>query len=174
MRKSVIVAWTLGLALGLAACGDKGGSGGGGGGGVVGSWTVDVDALLGEATKAAEEQMQKALAAAPPEQREMMKGLMPSGDKLKDMIKAQAKEMEGVMTFRADGTCSMASASEDDKEVGEGTWTQSGETVTVKPTTKNGEAVSGEDAEPITLTFKGGKLSMKPAPEAPVIYFKRK
>jgi hypothetical protein len=119
--------------------------------------------------------MQGKIDEAPADQREMMKNLMPSKEKLLEQIKAQYGTMTAVLEFKSDHTVThnMEMAGQA-KESGEGTWAQSGDQVTVTPRTRNGKAPTGESAEPKTMTFKDGKLTMESDAGGMVITFRRK
>lgn len=171
MTRAAALSVVLFLSLGLAACGDKAG----GGGGVVGAWTIDLGPLIDADMAKLQAQFQEKVDAAPAEQREMIKNLLPSSDKLMEQVKAQYASLKAVIEFKADHTVTYKSEmGEKAKEAGDGTWAQSGDQITVTPRTQNGKPAEGKDAEPKLLTFKDGKLSAQPASDGPVLTFRRK
>jgi hypothetical protein len=124
------------LLLGVAACGGKGG--------VEGTWTVDANAMVDLAVA----EMKARGNVVTPEQR--------AG------IATMFKDVKMELTFKGDGTASatmggMPGASD---ETMTGTWTQSGDVVTVTTKTKNGKPAEGEDAKAQPLVLKDGKLTM--------------
>ncbi len=183
MMRAAALSVVLFLSVGLVACGNEGGGGGGGGGGsggggtggggIVGAWTIDLAPLMDAALVQAQSVMQSKIDEAPAEQREMMKNLMPSKEKLLEQIKAQYSSLKALVQFNADHSFTHSSEMGSQKETSEGTWAQSGDQITVTPRTFNGKPVEGEHAKPKTLTFKDGKLTGQPEPGAPTFTFRR-
>ncbi len=152
-----------------AGCGSKGS-----GDSPVGAWTLDLDQMVEAGIPVAQAEMRKQMEGMDAEQAKMMEAMMPAADKLAEMMRAQFKDVKIEIVFAADGTFTASTKGMGKDEASTGTWTQSGPKVTATLKTKNGAPAEGEDAEPRELTMKDGKLSMQPAPEAPVFYFTRK
>ena len=162
----------------LIACGDKGAGGGGsggGGGGVVGTWVIDMDSAVPVGVEQAMASLQERIDAAPADQREMIKNLMPSREKLTEQVKAQLERTNAILEFKADKTFSAVTKSGTGAtDTATGTWELSGETLTVITLMHNGAPAKGANQAPKSLTFSGDRLTMVPAPGVAPIGFRRK
>jgi len=149
-------AWVVGLAVaaGAIGCGDKSGGGSFDPKSPVGVWTMDTKPLV-EMMKPMVEGMKK-MAEMMPDGEEKTKALKEAESKIADMGKMKVE-----LTLKQDGTASFdAEMPGEPRDIGTGTWTQKGETVTIVQTSKNGKPTAGSSAEPKALTFKDGKLLM--------------
>jgi len=133
MRKSFFAGVALLL---VVACGGKGGA--------EGTWTVDTNALVDMAV--AEGKTRGAEVTA--EQRAMFAQMF--------------KDAKMELVLKGDGSASMTMAGLPGtaSEAMTGTWTQSGDVVTITGKTKNGQPAQGDDAKPQPLTLNGDKLTM--------------
>ena len=160
---------------GLVACGgDSGGGGGGGGSSPVGQWTIDMDKSMGPIVEKQLTESKKQFEKLPPDQRAMAEKMMPTAEKFREIVKEQFAKLKFTFEFKSDHTATMSGEMGGPAETGAATWTQSGNVVTVTPTTKNGKPVSGEDAKPKDLKLEGGYLTFRPGEDETTFYLKRK
>ncbi len=173
----------LATALVACGCGDKGskdaGGGGTSGGGsaassVVGDWTLDLEKVIDEGLAYAKAEMEKQFAEMEGEEAAMAKAMMPTPEKLLEMMRSQFAGAKLEISFAKDGTFTMHMDGMGEKEDGTGVWTQQGTTISATLKTKNGKPTEGDEAESKDLTFKDGRLSMRPEEDAPLFYFRRK
>jgi hypothetical protein len=135
------------VAAGLAACGGESSA-------AEGTWTLDTDALFTS-------------------NRATIQGMMPPGGdeammkEFEEGFRRQIQGMKATITLKGDHTYASAfSMPGAPSEDGSGTWTMSGDTVTIQPKVKNGKKVEGEKAW--SLTLKDGTLTGKPDPNVPL------
>lgn len=177
----------LATALMACGCGDKGSKDGSGTGtssgtsssgpaasSVVGDWTLDIEQVIDEGLAHAKAEMEKQFAEMEGEEAAMAKAMMPTPEKLLEMMRSQFAGAKLEISFAKDGTFTMHMDGMGEKEDGTGVWAQQGTTITATLKTKNGKPAEGEEAESKDLTFKDGKLSMRPEADAPLFYFRRK
>src|SRR5262245_5934216 len=132
--KTFLSMLAVAIAVSLAACGDKG-AGGSGGSSPEGNWVLDVDGAI-EASR-------------PP-------GLAPEKIKEEDAGARSFFEMMKVtLALKGDKTFTSTSAGGGETQTIAGTWSQSGDQVTLQAKTKDGKPAEGESAKPMTLTWKG-------------------
>ncbi len=164
MRKTFASVLGLLLVAGTVGCGEKaGGTGGPGAGGItaesfdpkspVGTWLMD--------TKPIADMMKPMMEIA-----KAGVEMLPAGPEKDKAMKEFTEKMGGfdkmkfAVTLKKDGTMvSDVDMPGEETETGTGVWTQSGDTVTITPKTKNGKPVEGNSAESKAFTFKDGTLS---------------
>lgn len=165
-------AWVVGLAVvaGAPGCGDKGDKAGEAGAGAAAAVTVDPTSAVGRWTA----DMTPIVAMMKPmlEMAVKMAESMPqvagadAGDSKKKLDEAKRKfanldKMKMDIDLAKDGSATMDVAMANDApESAVGSWTQTGDQVTIAMKTSNGKALEGRKAEPKTLTLKDGSLIM--------------
>jgi len=174
------------LSTTLVACGDKsddkGGKGGDTGGGKaaepaqvvdptspVGTWKADMTPIISMMRPMIEMGLKMAESMAPEggDPAEKAKKIEEAKKQLAELEKA-----EMVMTLKKDGTATFFATMSDGPEDGTGTWSQSGDQVTVTMKTSGGKPAEGNKAEAKTLTFKDNTLLLSEGPMS--ITFRRK
>jgi lipopolysaccharide export system protein LptA len=149
----LVVPWCVAL----SGCGESGGKGGSGGSGPVGTWTLDTATVLKDAKAQAEAEMLKRIDLLPEDQREAARQEMAQQV---SMLSGAMTVHEGTLTLKADHTfdVAMVKAGKPGDTVA-GTWSQTGDTITLVHTTKNGKPATGNDAEEdLVLTHAGDVL----------------
>ncbi len=137
MRTKIAVA-VLGC-LALASCG--------GSASTTGTWVLDVDATLGDATKKIDEQ----LAKMPEEGRKMAEPMMKAG-------LAMIKNIKFEIEMKSDGTATFEMSGMGDSSKATGTWEEKGGKITLRAKTVDGKPAEGDDKKEMVLTREGDKL----------------
>jgi hypothetical protein len=169
MRNLLALVAVAALSVSLVACSDSGSGGGAPAdpNSAVGTWAADMAPMLAAVKPMLEAQIKAA---------ESMAGANPEAKKQLDELRSQLAEFdkaEIAMTLKSDGSATMRAVVPGQKTDNlTGSWTQTGDQVTITPKTKNGAAVTGEAAEAKTLTLKNGVLSG--TDEGMPLTFKRK
>jgi hypothetical protein len=199
MKKSLLASLPLAISLVVLGC-DKGGGGGASGvtgtwhldlSALVAAQKAQMMPAIRQQMQMVKEQMKQfeALPAdqraeaekavmdqVPPEQRDIAKAMM-QGDQageaaIERMVDAQMGKISGTLEVNSDKSFTTdfhMGAEKTEKRVG--TWSQDGANYTFVTKTKDGQPVDAEEAKPLVLTLKDGRLTgMKEGQE---IVFKR-
>lgn len=88
-----------------------------------------------------------------------------NGKKMLEQVKTMLGKMKITLNLKPNKTYSMTASGLPNAmkdQTSEGTWKQSGKSVTLTPTKENGKKPTGESAKPVTLTVSadGKKMSM--------------
>ncbi|HRI43556.1 MAG TPA: lipocalin family protein [Fimbriimonadaceae bacterium] len=87
------------------------------------------------------------------------------GKKMLEQVKTMLGKMKITLNLNSNKTYAMKATGLPNSmkdQVSEGTWKQSGKSITLTPTKENGKKPTGESAKPVTLTLSadGKKMSM--------------
>jgi hypothetical protein len=102
----------------------------------------------------------------------MMKGEKEAAAAVTKMLEEQMSSMKAVLDVRSDHTWTAEMSMGAMRESTTGTWSAEGSTIVLTAKTKNGKPATGDDAKPLTLTLKDGRLEGK-TPEGEPVAFKR-
>jgi hypothetical protein len=111
------------------------------------------------------------------EHRELMEAFLRSPEEAtrlgEKMARKQLDSMKATLKLKGDKTYESSYVMGSNTENGSGTWSASGNQVTIQPKVKKGEPVTGDDAKAWTVTLSGNTMSGKPEANGPTIVLKR-
>jgi hypothetical protein len=134
------------------------------------------EAQRAELMKAAREQMM----ASAGEHRDVMEAYLRSPEEARKLIEQKArtdieKQMQATMTFKGDKSWTGDFVMMGQSTKVAGTWSATGDQVTLKTTKKNDQPATGDDAKTLTMTVKGDVMSGKAEEGLPItLVMKRK